>query len=196
MQNNRYRKPKVVILSSPSGGGKSSIAAEILKRDQNITLSISATTRAPRSGEVDGVHYFFRNRVEFEKMRANNELLEVAQIYGNLYGTPRKFVEQQLAEGKDVLFDIDSQGAYQLMEIFSDEIISIFIIPPSLDVLKERLILRGQDSLVTIEKRLGLVEIEMKEAENYEYMIVNVEFEKTVAKILEIINSRRGIIPN
>ena len=113
-------------------------------------------------------------------MRVNDEFLEVAQIYGNLYGTPRNFVSTQLDAGRDVLFDIDSQGAYQLMENLPNRVLSIFIIPPSMDVLRERLINRNQDDPVTIEKRLKLAEIEMREAENYDYIVINDNFEKTV----------------
>jgi guanylate kinase len=183
-------KAMIVILSAPSGGGKTSISKSILA-DQNIVLSISATTRNPRPGEQEATHYFFKTVEEFQKMHALDEFLESAEIYGNLYGTPQIYVDKMLASGRDVLFDIDHQGAEQIRQKLSDQVVSIFILPPSIESLKERLEQRGQDSEDTINKRLKLAKKEMSHAENYDYIVVNDDFEKAVENIRVIIEQER-----
>ncbi|PCJ23552.1 MAG: guanylate kinase [Rickettsiales bacterium] len=184
-------KAMIVILSAPSGGGKSSIAQKLLAQDENLSLSISVTTRAPRASESDGVDYFFKTREEFQNMMNADMMLESAEIYGNLYGTPVQHVESTLAQGTDVLFDIDSQGAYQIAEKMKDRIVSIFIIPPSIEALRARLESRAQDDKATIDKRMKLAKDEMEHAKNYDYMVVNDDFNQAVTEIQQIIHTQR-----
>lgn len=191
MAANDHNNSMVIILSSPSGGGKSSIAAKLLQHDPNIILSVSTTTRTPRPGEIDGVDYFFTDKDEFDKMQMNGDFLECDKIYGNLYGTPKKFVHEQLHSGRDVLFDVNSNGAYKLMEIIPGRTLGIFVMPPNLDVLRERLTKRSQDDHVAIQQRLDLAEIEMSEAKNYDHIVINDELDRAVEEIIKIIDSRR-----
>lgn len=191
MAANDHNKAMVIILSSPSGGGKSSIAAKLLQSDPNIILSVSTTTRTPRSGEINGVDYFFTDQDEFNKMKANGDFLECDQIYGNLYGTPKSFVQEQLNSGRDVLFDVNSHGAYKLMENMPGKTLGIFVMPPSIEILRERLTRRNQDDHSAIQQRLDLAEIEMSEAKNYDHIVVNDDLERAAQEILEIINSKR-----
>lgn len=185
----QHSKRMMVILSSPSGGGKTSIAKRLLELDKNLWLSISATTRTPRVSEVEGVDYFFKSKDAFHQMLHSDQFLEHATVYGNLYGTPRKYVEDYLGQGFNVLFDVDSQGAYQIMKKAKTKVVSIFILPPNIDELKRRLQLRSQDSKETIAERLAIAEGEMKNAKNYNYVVVNDSFEKAVLEIQEIIES-------
>lgn len=177
----------IIILSAPSGCGKSSIAEQLIKNDPNIVLSISCTTRKPRPGEVDGLHYFFRTLEDFQ----NTEYLETAEIYGNLYGTPLKLVQDSLAKGRDVLFDIDYQGAKQIMEKSVAKVVSIFIVPPTMDTLKQRLLLRGQDDENAIKKRIEEAHKEIEYAKYYDHVVVNDDFSKTVQEIEHIIHEAR-----
>lgn len=178
----------IIILSAPSGCGKSSIAKKLLETDANLVLSISATTRQPRPGEVDGEHYFFKTKSAFGEL----DYLESAEVYGNLYGTPREFVEKRLLEGKDVLFDIDSQGAYQIMKASKARIVSIFILPPDIETLRHRLTARVQDNQEVIELRLKLAKSEMQHAKNYDYTVINDNFDQAVKEIQTIILSERS----
>lgn len=191
MVDNDHNNAMVIILSSPSGGGKSSIATKLIELDKNIILSISTTTRTPRPGETHGVDYFFSSKEEFDSMQKNGDFIEHTQIYGNYYGTPKEFIYQQLAEGRDVLFDVNSHGAYKLMESMPNKTMGIFIMPPDLDTLKERLTKRNQDDNVAIAKRLSLAEIEMNEAKNYDHIVINDNLDRAVQEILHIINSQR-----
>lgn len=178
----------IIILSAPSGCGKSSIARRLLENDSNLVLSVSATTRAPRPEETDGIDYFFKTKKEFAEL----ELLEHAEIYGNMYGTPKKYVEDKLKEGKDVLFDIDSQGAYQIMDKApKGKIVSIFILPPNLETLKARIQTRGQDSQSSIETRMKSAAEEIKHAKNYEHKVINDNFDQAVKEIEYIISAER-----
>ncbi len=177
----------IIILSAPSGCGKSSIAEQLIKNDSNIVLSISCTTRKPRQGEVDGVHYFFKNLDDFRDV----DYLETAEIYGNLYGTPIKLVQDSLAKGRDVLFDIDYQGAKQIMEKSAAKVISIFIIPPTMDTLKQRLIMRRQDDENVIKKRMEEAYKEIEYAKYYDHVVVNDDFSKAVQEIEHIIHKVR-----
>ena len=142
---------------APSGAGKSSLISALLKEDSNIGLSISCTTRAPRPGEQDNVHYKFLSVEEFETLRDNNELLEWAKVHDNYYGTPKAYVQERINKGQDILLEIDWQGAAQVREQFP-QVIDIFILPPSIEILNERLNKRGQDSQAVIE-RLSLIHI-------------------------------------
>ncbi len=191
MTNLAMNQSMILILSAPSGGGKTSVAKKLLDQDKNLQLSISATTRKARSGEFEGVHYFFKNRTEFIQMSKQNEFLEQAEIYGNFYGTPIKPVEEILSQGVDVLFDIDFQGAYQIMQKLPDQVVSIFIKPPNIQALKNRLQLRAQDSQNVIDQRLNQAEKEIAEAKNYEYVVINDDFDQAVEEIRHIITKER-----
>lgn len=193
MVKQKSSKALAIILSAPSGAGKTSIAAALLSRDNNLVLSVSATTRKPRPLEVDGIHYFFKTTQEFTDMLARDAFLEHANIYGNMYGTPAHFVQNKMAQGYDVLFDIDYQGAYQIIKKIPDDVLSIFILPPSLDILKQRIMARSQDDAATIELRMQLAEQEIAEAKNYEYTVVNDNFDVAVNEIIDLINQRRLI---
>lgn len=178
----------IIILSAPSGGGKSSIAKKLLELGNNLSLSISATTRTPRTGEKEAVHYFFKNKNDFQQMVSSGQFLEFAEIYGNLYGTPKEYVKNMLTNGIDVLFDIDYQGAYQIRQKMPGKILSIFIKPPSIEILRARLESSGQDTKEIIDKRIMLAQEEMSHAENYDYVVINDNFDKTVLEIQNIIN--------
>jgi guanylate kinase len=184
-------KAIMIILSAPSGGGKSSIAQKLLQQDDRLSLSISTTTRPPRPGEIDGMHYFFKSRSEFEQMIKDNKFLEYAEIYGNLYGTSLQDVESKLSKNLDILFDIDYQGAHQIMKYNRDRVLSIFINPPSLDVLKDRMKARGQDTDDIIERRFEFAKEEMEFAKYYDYVVVNDDFDRAVSEIQKIINDER-----
>jgi len=160
-------------------------------------MSISATTRKPRPNDIEGINYFFKSRDEFMKMVNNGELLEYSEIYDNLYGIPREFIELQFNQANNVLFDIDSQGAYKLKNILSNSVISIFILPPSLQELRNRLVLRNQDDQKEIDRRMNLAAIEIAEAKNYDYVVINDDFSKTVNQIYNLITKemtkKRGV---
>ena len=191
MVSSLKNKAMMIILSSPSGGGKTSIAKKLLEQDNNLSLSISVTTREARPGEQEGVHYFFKTRADFDQMVKRLEFLEQAEIYGNSYGTPYKLVKNILSEGKDVLFDIDSQGAYQIIKLAKGPVLSIFITPPDINILAVRLKSRSQDSPEVINKRLKLAEEEIAHAKNYDYIVVNDDFDKAVKEIQDIILKER-----
>jgi guanylate kinase len=180
----------IIILSAPSGGGKTSISKKILD-DEKIVLSISVTTRSPRYTEQEAVDYFFKTSGEFQELQALGEFIESAEIYGNFYGTPKIYVNQILSVGKDILFDIDYQGAEQIRRELSDQVVSIFVKPPSIECLRERLELRGQDSSETIDKRLKLATKEISHADSYDYIVVNDNFEDVVENIRMIIKQER-----
>jgi len=184
-------KAMIVILSAPSGGGKTSISNKILEDDANMVLSISVTTRKPRSDEKEAVHYYFKTIEEFQELKANDEFLEYAKVYGNFYGTPNQYVARELQNSNDVLFDIDHQGAQQIKQKLNDQVVSIFIVPPSLDCLRERLESRGQDSRESIEKRLKMASEVMSYADDYDYTVVNDDFNEAVVRIQKIIQQER-----
>jgi guanylate kinase len=185
------RRGVMLVLSSPSGAGKTSIARELLKADQNLVLSISATTRAPRPGESDGVDYFFVSVPQFEKMKAAGEFLENARVFDNFYGTPRVQVERKLSAGNDVLFDIDWQGTQQLRESARDDLVSIFILPPSLTELERRLRGRGQDSDDVVRSRMARASDEMSHWPEYDYIVVNEDITLSIAKVQTILAAER-----
>ena len=185
-------KAMIIILSSPSGGGKSSIATKLLSQNSNLLLSVSATTRQSRSGEEESIHYFFKGTKEFNEMIDSGQFLEYAEIYDNLYGTPSDYVENMLAKGVDLLFDIDSQGAYQIMKKMLGRVVSIFILPPDIPTLRTRMEARNQDSMEVIEERIKLAKQEIAHAKNYDYTVINDDFDKAVAEIQEIINQERA----
>ena len=179
-----------IVLSSPSAAGKSSIARALVKVDDNIKLSISATTRPPRVGEVDSVDYYFKSIEEFNRLIQNNSLLEYTNIYNNYYGTPKKQVEEFLQKGNNVLFDIDLLGAKSIKQALPDSV-TIFILPPSLTILKQRIQNRKQDSEEEIVLRMKLAAEEVKHSSYYDYLVVNEDFEITVETIQSIIIAER-----
>ena len=182
-------KGTLFIVSGPSGCGKGTVLAEIIKQD-NVYYSVSATTRAPRPGEVNGVNYHFLSKDEFEQLIANDGVLEYASYCGNYYGTPKQPVEDMLAEGKNVILEIEVQGALKVMEK-CPEAVSVFILPPSLKELRRRLHKRGTESEEVIEKRIGEAAGEIGKAVNYDYVMVNGELETAVSDLLSIINSQK-----
>jgi guanylate kinase len=185
------RRGVMMVLASPSGAGKSSISRAIFEQDPNISLSVSVTTRARRTDEIDGKHYHFIDVDEFKRMRDAGELLESAEVHSNFYGTPRARVEEKLSQGRDILFDIDYQGTLQLLEKVREDMVTIFILPPSIKELRKRLERRAQDSKGTIEKRLRNARIEMDHYDEYDFVIVNRDLEDSVQKVRTILAAAR-----
>jgi guanylate kinase len=181
----------MLVLASPSGAGKSSISRALFEDDPNIALSVSVTTRARRTDEIEGKHYHFIDVPEFERMRAAGELLESAEVHGNFYGTPRSRVEERLGNGRDILFDIDFQGTLQLYEKCRADMVTIFILPPSIKELRKRLDRRAQDSEGTIEKRLRNARLEMDHYREYDYVLVNEDLEDSTSRVRTILASAR-----
>ncbi|MGE4371615.1 MAG: guanylate kinase [Xanthobacter sp.] len=185
------RRGLMLVLSSPSGAGKTTLSRRLLGEDEQITMSVSVTTRAPRSGEVEGKDYFFADIPTFEKMRNGGELLEHATVFGNFYGTPRGAVEAALSGGRDVLFDIDWQGTQQLSESASQDLVKVFILPPSAEDLEKRLRTRAQDSDEVVRARMAKASDEISHYFEYDYIIVNHEVEDSLAKLKAILHAER-----
>jgi guanylate kinase len=185
------RRGLLVILSSPSGAGKSTLSRLLLERDRSLTLSISVTTRGRRPSEVDGVHYHFVTASRFERMQGSGELLEWAEVHGNRYGTPREPVEAALAQGRDVLFDIDWQGAAQIATAMPEDLVSIFILPPSAAELRARLIRRAEDDEATIARRLANARDELAHFTEYDYVVVNDELQNALEGVTAILSAER-----
>ena len=185
------RRGVMMVLASPSGAGKSSISRAIFAPDPSISLSVSVTTRAKRTDEIEGRDYHFIDVAEFHRMRAAGELLESAEVHGNFYGTPRARVEEKLSQGRDILFDIDYQGTLQLLDKVREDMVTIFILPPSIKELRKRLERRAQDSKGTIEKRLKNARIEMDHFAEYDYVLVNRDLEESVQKVRTILAAAR-----
>lgn len=185
------RRGLMVVLSSPSGAGKSTMTRRLLADNGNMTMSISATTRRPRSGEEEGVDYYFIGKSEFAKMIDEGEFLEHAKVFDNYYGTPRPPVETALSEGRDVLFDIDWQGAQQLTQAAGDDLVKIFILPPSKRELESRLHTRAQDSAMVIAKRMAKSEAEMSHWAEYDYVIVNDDLDVAMEELRTIVAAER-----
>ncbi|MBR2471249.1 MAG: guanylate kinase [Clostridia bacterium] len=162
----------LIVLSGPAGVGKGTICSNIVEKDENIFLSVSATTRAPRGAERDGIEYFFKSKDEFESMIERDELLEYASFCDNYYGTPKKTVMDRINSGEDVILEIEVQGAFQVKEKFPEAVL-VFILPPSFEELKNRLVGRGTETPDVVEKRLTRAEDELKLAADYDYIIVN-----------------------
>ena len=181
----------LIVVSGPSGAGKGTICKRLLEKNPNLGYSISATTRAPRTGEVNGVNYWFLSKEEFQKMIAEDGLLEWAEVYGNYYGTPAQKVRDSLAEGKNILLEIDTQGAALVRKKFPEGVY-IYILPPSLEELKRRIIGRGTDSAESIERRLSCAREEMGCAsEQYNYLVLNDEVELAVERVETIIDAEQ-----
>ncbi|TNC71951.1 guanylate kinase [Rubellimicrobium roseum] len=186
------RRGLLVILSSPSGAGKTTIARRLLAADPAIRFSVSATTRAPRPGEVDGREYHFVTRPAFEAMVERGELLEHAEVFGNLYGSPRLPIELAMADGRDTLFDIDWQGGQQIRNsALGREVVSIFILPPSMAELERRLRGRGQDSEEVIAGRMARSMAEVSHWAEYDYVLVNRDVDETEARVRHIVEVER-----
>ena len=185
------RRGLMLVLSSPSGAGKTTISRDILDRDPNLTMSVSATTRSKRPGEVAGTDYFFVDTETFNLMDNRGEFLEHAQVFGNYYGTPRGPVEAALAAGRDVLFDIDWQGTQQLMENARNDLVTVFILPPSTRELERRLRARAQDPDDVVAKRMSHAPDEMSHWPEYDYVIVNREIAASVAAVQAILAAER-----
>jgi guanylate kinase len=185
------RRGLMLVLSSPSGAGKTSISRALLERDENLSLSISVTTRPRRPGEVDGEDYVFIDKTEFDLMVNRRELLEHAKVFDHYYGTPRAPVMAALDAGRDVMFDIDWQGTQQLDESARDDLVSVFILPPSTAELERRLHTRAQDSDAVIADRMAKAADEMTHWDAYDYVIVNVDFEESVRSAEAILRAER-----
>lgn len=181
-----------IIISGPSGSGKGTIVNRLLQ-DKKAIVSVSATTRSPRDGEVDGEHYFFKSKEEFEQMIADDQLLEYAQFCDNYYGTPKDFVQETTKSGKNIILEIEVEGALQVKSMYP-EAIFIFVIPPSLVVLKDRLVGRKTETMEVIEKRLGRAREELVYFKEYDYVVVNEDLDEAVRAIEIIIDaeSRRS----
>jgi guanylate kinase len=188
---NISRRGLMLVLSSPSGAGKTTLSRRLLESDRNISLSVSATTRAMRPGEVDGKDYHFIAHEEFGRLRDRGDLLEYAEVFGNFYGTPKRPVVDALQQGRDVLFDIDWQGTQQLKEKMRDDLVSIFILPPSHDELERRLKTRAQDSDEIVAGRMAKAADEISHWPEYDYVVVNTDVEKALADIQAILNAER-----
>lgn len=186
------RRGLLFILSSPSGAGKSTISRKLLADEPKLTFSVSATTRTPRPGEEDGREYFFKTREKFEAMIADGDLLEHAEVFGNLYGTPIAPVEAAISEGRDVLFDIDWQGGQQIANSsLQDAVVSVFILPPSLAELEGRLKGRAQDSDEIIAGRMAKSMGEINHWSEYDYVLVNRDLDECAAEVAAILKAER-----
>ena len=192
-QNDRAiaRRGLMLVLSSPSGAGKTTLSRKLLADDRNVELSISVTTRAKRSGEVDGRDYHFIDRARFDRLARAGELLESAEVFGHRYGTPRAAVEQALALGRDVLFDIDWQGTQQLREKARGDLVSVFVLPPSIPELERRLKSRAQDADDVIRSRMAKAADEMSHWAEYDYVVVNNDIERAFDDVRAILSAER-----
>ena len=181
------------IVSAPSGAGKSSLVKALLSQDASIRLSVSCTTRAPRPGEIDGVHYHFISRENFQVRLGQSEFLESAEVYGNFYGTSQRWIEDEMAAGRDILLEIDWQGAAQVRKLIPAAK-SIFILPPSLSELQRRLDGRGTDSAEIIANRMAAAQEDISHALEFDYLVVNDQFDDALADLLAITRAQRLLI--
>ncbi len=185
------RRGLLLVMSSPSGAGKTTLSRKLLAADAFITMSVSVTTRPPRPGEVDGRDYHFISKQEFAERRDAGALLEWAEVFGNFYGTPKKPVEDALDRGRDVLFDIDWQGTQQLAQSMQNDLVRVFILPPSARELQDRLVKRAQDSSSVVAKRMAEASREISHWPEYDYVIVNDEIEDSHRQITAILTAER-----
>ena len=188
---NIARRGLMLVLSSPSGAGKTTLSRRLLASDPGLTISVSVTTRLPRPGEIEGQDYVFLSDEAFDELRDRNGLLEWAEVFGNRYGTPRQPVEDALAAGHDVLFDIDWQGTQQLREGMPDDLVGIFILPPSAGELHNRLRRRAEDGSLEIAERLSNAREEIRHWVEYDHILINRDFEATLAALRAILTSER-----
>lgn len=185
------RRGLMLVLSSPSGAGKTSLSKKLLTLDSDLSLSVSMTTRLPRPGEVDGKDYVFVSQEAFKQAIQEGAFLEYAQVFGNVYGTPQKQVEAFLNQGKDVLFDIDWQGAQQLYRTAAADVVRIFILPPSLEILAKRLHQRSQDSADVVVERMAKAADEISHWAEYDYVLINDQFDTTLFQLQAILQTER-----
>lgn len=186
-----HRRGLMLILSSPSGAGKTTIARKLLAEDSEIAASVSVTTRPMREGEVEGVDYFFVDKTEFDRMVEDNEFYEWAVVFGNCYGTPKAHIRDRLKAGGDVLFDIDWQGTQQLYQKAQADVVRVFILPPSLEELRRRLTGRGTDSAEVIAARMDRAQAEISHWDGYDYVVINDDVEACFGKVREILAAER-----
>ena len=196
------RRGLMLVLSSPSGAGKTTISRALLAGDENLSMSVSATTRKPRPGEIEGRDYFFMEPVDFNLLVNKDELLEHAKVFGNYYGTPAAPVRDALAEGKDILFDIDWQGTQQLAQRAGDDLVSVFVLPPSTQALEKRLKSRAQDSDEVVAQRMSKASEEISHWREYDYVVVNDDVDRCISEVKAILlaervrrNRRTGLLP-
>jgi guanylate kinase len=187
----KNRKGLMLVLSSPSGAGKTTICKEILKKIKELKLSISYTTRPKRKSEVDGLDYFFVSEKKFKELQAKDFFIENAKVFDHLYGTPKNFVEKNLLKGIDVLFDIDWQGAQKLSNFSKTDIVSVFILPPSNMILKERLKKRNEDSLEIVNKRMSKAKSEISHWIEYDYVLINEDLVTCTNEVVTILKAER-----
>ena len=185
------RRGLLLILSSPSGAGKSTLSRRLMAWDQDLSFSVSATTRSPRSGEVDGREYYFKSRAEFQAMVKDGQMLEHAEVFGNFYGSPRGPVEDAMTQGRDTLFDIDWQGGQQIKQAMRGDVVSIFILPPSIAELESRLRGRAQDSEQVIAQRMAKSQAEISHWMEYDYVIVNRDLDTAFGELVTILQAER-----
>lgn len=185
------RRGLMFVLSSPSGAGKTTIAKKLLEQDSEIALSVSATTRPMRAGEVDGRDYHFVDEAAFRRMVDRGELLEWAEVFGHLYGTPKAQIKAGLKDGRDYLFDIDWQGTQQLYQRMESDVVRVFLLPPSIDALEERLRGRGTDSDEVIAARMARAQAEVSHWDGYDFVLVNDDIERCFAEVQGILDAER-----
>ena len=185
------RRGLLLILSSPSGAGKSTLSRRLMAWDQDLSFSVSATTRSPRPGELDGREYYFKTRAEFQAMVKDGQMLEHAEVFGNFYGSPRGPVEDAMTQGRDTLFDIDWQGGQQIKQAMRGDVVSIFILPPSIAELESRLRGRAQDSEQVIAQRMAKSQAEISHWMEYDYVIVNRDLEAAFGELVTILQAER-----
>ncbi len=192
VENTVARRGLMLVISSPSGAGKSTIARLLLEdREMDLSLSVSVTTRPRRASEIEGVHYHFKSVREFERLRDSDALIEWAEVHGNYYGTLRETAENALADGRDMLFDIDWQGAEQLQAKMPADVVSIFILPPTMKELQMRLNRRAEDTPEVIETRLGNARFEIQKWSKYDYIVINEDLNKSYAAVKSIVMAER-----
>ncbi|MFZ1743793.1 MAG: guanylate kinase [Pontixanthobacter sp.] len=199
---NLERRGLMFILSSPSGAGKTTISHMLLTADEEIKLSVSVTTRPPRPGEIDGIDYHFVSDAKFDAMVGEDDFYEWAHVFNHRYGTPKGYIRKGLKEGQDFLFDIDWQGTQQLYQKDQQDVVSVFILPPSLDELRRRLESRAQDSMDVIDSRMDRARGEISHWAEYDYVVINEDVDQCFCKVREILNAERmkrtrqtGLIP-
>ncbi len=185
------RRGLMLVLSSPSGAGKTTISRALLRDEDDLAMSVSVTTRTPRPGEEHGKDYYFVSEAEYHGMVAGNKLLEHAKVFDNYYGTPREHVESELAAGRDVMFDIDWQGTQQLKASARGDLVSVFILPPSIKELERRLRGRAQDSEEVMGKRMARAADEMSHWPEYDYVVVNQAVDESIAQVKAILTAER-----
>jgi len=195
MSSSHATRGSLFVIAAPSGGGKTSLINGLLKRDPRLALSISHTTRQARPGEIDAQHYYFVSETEFEQMVENGEFMEHASVFDHFYGTNRKSIASQLEQGRDVILDIDWQGARQVRSAFPNCCL-IFIIPPSLESLRQRLTKRGQDSASVIKRRMRDAQAEISHWAEFDQLVVNDDYDTALEELLAIINDHRTLKPH